>query len=372
MSDTKYVYFFGNGQSDGGTSMRNSLGGKGANLAEMTNIGLPVPAGFTISTDVCTYYYDHGKTYPPELKEQVEDGLKKIEKAMGAKFGSSTNPLLLSCRSGARESMPGMMDTVLNIGLNDDDGEGPDQAVGQRALRLGQLPPLHSDVRRRRAGTEAARRRPTRTTSRTFSNRNSRERRRRARQGSVRRAHSRTSWRSSRQSSRKQPGVDFPTDPMEQVWGCIGAVFGSWMNDRAMVYRRQYGIPHDWGTATNVQAMVFGNLGDDCATGVGLTRNCSVGDARLLRRLPHQRPGRRRRGRHPHAQADRGDAPEGHARSLRAARRTSARRSNSTTRTCRTSSSPCSAARSGCCRPATPSEPVSPPCGSRSIWSTKA
>ncbi len=276
MSDTKYVYFFGNGTSEAGASMRNELGGKGANLAEMTNIGLPVPAGFTISTAVCNYYYDHGRTYPPELKAQVEEGLKKIEQAMGAEFGSATNPLLLSCRSGARESMPGMMDTVLNIGLNDTTVQALAKQAGNEHFawdsyrRFIQMygdvvlelkprsktdPDYFEDIlehAREAAGVEHEKDLPAETLRDIVGQ--------------------------FKALIREHAGVEFPTDPIEQIWGCIGAVFGSWMNDRASVYRRQYGIPHDWGTATNVQAMVFGNLGDDCATGVGLTRNCAVGE----------------------------------------------------------------------------------------------
>ena len=148
-SGTKYVYFFGGGKSEGDASMRNLLGGKGANLAEMNNIGLPVPAGFTITTEVCTYFYDNDRTYPPELVSQVEAALKQVEETMGAEFGSQENPLLLSCRSGARESMPGMMDTVLNIGLND---ETVEVLVWQSPVCLGQLPSLYPDVRRRGHG----------------------------------------------------------------------------------------------------------------------------------------------------------------------------------------------------------------------------
>ncbi len=153
---TKYVYFFGSGKAEGRADMKNLLGGKGANLAEMTNIGLPVPAGFTITTEVCNYFYANNHTYPPELKAEVDAGLKKTEEAMGAKFGDAKNPLLVSCRSGARVSMPGMMDTVLNIGLNESTLRGPHRQDRQRTLRLGQLSPLRADVRRRRPRPQAA------------------------------------------------------------------------------------------------------------------------------------------------------------------------------------------------------------------------
>ena len=271
----KYVYSFGDGQADGAAEMKPLLGGKGANLAEMSKIGLPVPAGFTLSTDVCTYYYANDRQYPPELKGQVEEALAAAEKVMGAKFGDAENPLLLSCRSGARESMPGMMDTVLNIGINETvvnaliKQSGNEHFAWDSYRRLIQMygdvvlglkpekktDPDHFedilDKAREEAGAEHEKDLSVDTLKNIV-----------------------TQFKAVIKEHAK---VDFPDDPMEQLWGCIGAVFGSWMNDRAIVYRRQYGIPHEWGTATNVQAMVFGNLGDDCATGVGLTRNCSDG-----------------------------------------------------------------------------------------------
>ncbi|MBV08889.1 pyruvate, phosphate dikinase [Rubinisphaera sp.] len=273
-SGTKYVYFFGGGKSDGDASMRNLLGGKGANLAEMSNIGLPVPAGFTITTELCTYFYDNDRTYPPELKQQVEDAMKQVEQTMGAEFGSQENPLLLSCRSGARESMPGMMDTVLNIGLNDTTVEVLSKKSGNPAFAwdsyrrfiqmygdvVMEVRPeakeedgyeLILDEAREKAGVEYDSQLSVDQLKEVVTK--------------------------FKKLIRDKAGKDFPTDPMEQVWGAVGAVFQSWMNDRAIVYRRQYGIPHSWGTAVNVQAMVFGNLGDDCATGVGLTRDCSMG-----------------------------------------------------------------------------------------------
>ena len=275
MSETKYVYSFGDGQADGEASMKPLLGGKGANLAEMSRIGLPVPAGFTITTEVCTYFYDHDRNYPPELKAQVEEAIAKAEACMGAKFGDPTNPMLLSCRSGARESMPGMMDTVLNIGINEAVVNALIQQSGnehfawdsyRRLIQmygdvvLGLKPESKNDPdhfeeilehARDAAGVDHEKDLSVDVLKQIVVD--------------------------FKAVIKKHLGVDFPEDPMEQLWGCIGAVFGSWGNDRAVVYRRQYGIPHSWGTATNVQAMVFGNLGDDCATGVGLTRNCSVG-----------------------------------------------------------------------------------------------
>jgi len=274
-SDTKYVYFFGDGQADGNTTMKNLLGGKGANLSEMTNIGLPVPAGMCITTEVCTYYYDHDRKYPPELKSQVEESLKNIEKVMGAEFGSSTNPLLLSCRSGARESMPGMMDTVLNIGLNE-------QTVEALAKQAGHARFAWDSYRRfiQMYGDVVLDLKPKSKTDPDFFE-EILEKKKESAGVKLDKDLSAEDLQDVvtkfKAVIKEQTGQDFPTDPMEQLWGCIGAVFGSWMNDRAVVYRRQYGIPHEWGTATNVQAMVFGNLGDDCATGVGLTRDCSMG-----------------------------------------------------------------------------------------------
>lgn len=275
MADTKFVYSFGGGSGDGDATMKELLGGKGANLAEMSRIGLPVPAGFTITTEVCNLFYENDRKYPEGLKEQVEEAIRKTEEVMGAKFGDSENPLLLSCRSGARESMPGMMDTVLNIGINETvvnaliKQAGAEHFAWDSYRRLIQMygdvvlglkpesknDPDHFedilDKAREEAGVDHEKDLTIDTLKDIVTQ--------------------------FKAVIKNETGKDFPDDPMEQLWGCIGAVFGSWGNDRAVVYRRQYGIPHSWGTATNVQAMVFGNLGDDCATGVGLTRDCSVG-----------------------------------------------------------------------------------------------
>ena len=275
MSSEKYVFFFGDGKSEGNATMRAELGGKGANLAEMVNIGLPVPAGFTISTGVCTYYYANGKQFPPELKAQVEEALAKVEKTMGKKFGCTTDPLLVSCRSGARDSMPGMMDTVLNIGLNDTTVEALAKASGNERFAWDsyrRFVQMYGDVvldlkvrnkneidpfehileeKKHKAGVEI--------------------------DSQLSAAHLKELVAEFKAAIKSRTGHDFPTDPKEQMWGAVGAVFNSWMNDRAMVYRRTYGIPHEWGTAVNVQAMVFGNLGDDCATGVALTRDGALG-----------------------------------------------------------------------------------------------
>lgn len=271
----KYVYTFGDGKAEGDATQKPLLGGKGANLAEMSRIGLPVPAGFTISTEVCTYFYDNDRQYPPELKQQVADAIASAEEAMGAKFGDAANPLLLSCRSGSRESMPGMMDTVLNIGINEQVVQALIQQSGnehfawdsyRRLIQmygdvvLGLKPESKNDPDHFEDILEHAREAAGVDHEKDLTIDALKE-----------------IVAKFKAVIKQHAGIDFPEDPMEQLWGCIGAVFGSWMNDRALVYRRQYGIPHNWGTAVNVQAMVFGNLGDDCATGVGLTRNCSVG-----------------------------------------------------------------------------------------------
>src|SRR5437868_14340984 len=272
----KYVYFFGGSKADGNGKMKDLLGGKGANLAEMCLISLPVPAGFTITTEVCNYYYANGKQYPPELKAQVEEALRKIETAMGAKFGDAKKPLLVSCRSGARVSMPGMMDTVLNIGLNEQTLKGLIDSTGNERFawdsyrrfvqmygdvvldlkpqKKGEIDPFEHimDELKHERGVEL----DTQLNVKDL-------------QELVRRF---------KRAVKERTGKDFPEDAHEQMWEAIGAVFGSWMNDRAVVYRRQYGIPHEWGTAANICSMVFGNMGDDCCTGVAFTRDPATGE----------------------------------------------------------------------------------------------
>jgi pyruvate,orthophosphate dikinase len=269
---SKYVYYFGDGQADGSAEMRNLLGGKGANLHEMTRLGLPVPAGFTLSTDVCTYFYAHGRQYPPELKGQVDEALRKVEKSMGMRFGDTTNPLLLSCRSGARDSMPGMMDTVLNIGLNDNTVKALAKQSGNERFALDSYRRLllmfgevvmglkgHKDEPFEHILDQAKHKQGVKLDNELSVD------------------SLKAVIAEYKAAIKKYAGKDFPSDPHEQLWSAIGAVFGSWMNDRACVYRRQYGIPDEWGTACNIMAMVFGNLGDDCATGVALTRDGSLG-----------------------------------------------------------------------------------------------
>ena len=267
---TKWVYSFGGGQAEGNTAMKNLLGGKGANLAEMASLGLPVPPGFTLSTDVCTSFYDNGNKYPDELSAQTNDGLKTIEKITGKLFGSNSNPLLLSVRSGARASMPGMMDTVLNLGLNDETVEGLAKLSGDRRFALDsyrRFITMYSDVV---LGVH----------HHTFEDileiyKDS--------QGyNLDTELSADDWAiiidKYKSAVARELGYQFPQDPMKQLQGAIDAVFGSWMNERAVVYRRLNSIPAAWGTAVNVQAMVFGNMGDTSATGVAFTRNPSNGE----------------------------------------------------------------------------------------------
>ena len=272
----KYVYFFGGKKADGKAEMKSLLGGKGANLAEMVNISLPVPAGFSITTEVCTYYYDNNNKYPKELKAQVLSALSKVEKEMGAKFGDSENPLLLSVRSGARASMPGMMDTILNLGLNDESVQGlikktnnprfaydsyrrfvqmyGDVVLGLKPVDKHDEDPFEVilDKKKHKHGFKL-------DTELTAN-------------------HLKELVEEFKAAIREKTGHNFPSDPMDQLWGAVGAVFGSWMNERAIVYRKLNNIPADWGTAVNVQSMVFGNMGEDSGTGVAFTRDPASGE----------------------------------------------------------------------------------------------
>ena len=272
----KFVYYFGNGKAEGKAEMKNLLGGKGANLAEMTNLGLPVPAGFTISTEVCTYYYANKHTYPKSLQADVKKSITKVEKAMGAKFGDVKNPLLVSVRSGARASMPGMMDTILNLGLNDNVAEGlvkktnnprfvydsyrrfvqmyGDVVLGLKPVHKDEIDPFELIIEEKKK---------------------------------MKGVHLDTELNADdlkdlvtlfKKAIKEKTGNDFPQEPMKQLWGAVGAVFGSWNNDRAIAYRKMYDIPESWGTAVNVQSMVFGNMGDDSGTGVAFTRDAATGE----------------------------------------------------------------------------------------------
>ncbi|WP_210497222.1 pyruvate, phosphate dikinase [Microvirga antarctica] len=270
---TQWVYAFGDGKAEGDAGLKNLLGGKGANLAEMSNLGLPVPPGFTITTELCTYYYDHGMTYPAELKAQVDDALDHVGRLSGRVFGDAQNPLLVSVRSGARASMPGMMDTVLNLGLNDVTvaalaaGAGDDRFAYDSYRRfITMYANVVLDIGHHHF-EEALdeykdRRGYTLDTDMTAED-----------------------WKALipryKTIVEKQLGRPFPQDPQEQLWGAIGAVFGSWMNNRAIKYRELHAIPASWGTAVNVQAMVFGNMGETSATGVAFTRNPSTGESEL-------------------------------------------------------------------------------------------
>ncbi|WP_312812175.1 pyruvate, phosphate dikinase [Brevundimonas sp. BH3] len=270
---TKWVYGFGGGSADGDASMKNLLGGKGANLAEMSSLGLPVPPGFTITTEVCTYYYGHGEAYPADLQAQVAEALAKVEGVVGKTFGSVENPLLVSVRSGARASMPGMMDTVLNLGLNDETVEGLAKLSGDRRFAYDsyrRFITMYSNVvlglghdhfeevldeHKERLGVSV-------DTELTAEN-----------------------WEKIvadyKALVERELGKPFPQEPHAQLWGAVGAVFESWMNDRAKFYRRMHDIPESWGTAVNVQSMVFGNMGETSATGVAFTRNPSTGENKL-------------------------------------------------------------------------------------------
>ncbi len=272
-SKGKWVYAFGGGRAEGKASMRNLLGGKGSGLAEMANLGLPVPPGFTITTEVCTFYYANDKRYPKELRAQVDKALAQVGRITGKTFGDMANPLLVSVRSGARASMPGMMDTVLNLGLNDKTVEALAKKSGDRRFAYDsyrRFITMYSDVVLG-VGHEH------------FEELLDHHK---ERQGySLDTDLTADDWAALVERYKKrlqeQRGEPFPQDPHEQLWGAIGAVFGSWMNQRAITYRRLNNLPESWGTAINVQAMVFGNMGDTSATGVAFTRNPSTGEKKL-------------------------------------------------------------------------------------------
>ncbi len=267
---TKWVYSFGGGSADGRADMKQLLGGKGANLAEMSSLGLPVPPGFTITTEVCTYFYANDRRYPDDLEEQVTAALAKVEEEVGTRFGDAGNPLLVSVRSGGRASMPGMMDTVLNLGLNDETVEGLAKAADDRRFAYDSYRRFiqmfgdvvlgvdhhHFEEILELAKEDHGYMLDTELTAEDWAK----------------------VIEDYKAKVVAETGEPFPQDPKDQVWAAIGAVFGSWMNQRAITYRRLHNIPADWGTAVNLQAMVFGNMGDDCATGVAFTRDPSTGD----------------------------------------------------------------------------------------------
>src|SRR6187401_2966597 len=269
----QWGYLFGGGKAQGRSGMKDLLGGKGANLAEMANLGLPVPPGFTITTAVCTHYYANKNNYPKELARQVDAGLAHIAKITGRQFGDRDNPLLVSVRSGARASMPGMMDTVLNLGLNDETVEALAKKSGDRRFAFDsyrRFITMYSDVVLG-VGHEH------------FEELLDHHKERHG--YSLDTDLSADDWAELvvryKKRVKDELGHDFPQDPHEQLWGAIGAVFGSWMNQRAIIYRKLHNIPESWGTAVNVQAMVFGNMGDTSATGVAFTRNPSTGERKL-------------------------------------------------------------------------------------------
>jgi pyruvate,orthophosphate dikinase len=269
----QYVFSFGGGKAQGDENKKDLLGGKGANLHGMTKLGLPVPPGFTVSTEVCTYFYGNNKTYPKVLEAQTQRALNQIEKLMGRKFGSHKNPLLVSVRSGARASMPGMMDTILNLGLNDSTVQGlieesNDPRFGYDSYR--RFITMYSDVV---LGIHSNHFESALETMKSI---------RGVELDTELTAEDLMELVQEYKQIIRINGKQFPEDPWEQLWGAIGAVFGSWMNPRANTYRRLNGIPESWGTAVNVQSMVFGNMGDDCATGVAFTRDPSTGERKFF------------------------------------------------------------------------------------------
>ncbi len=277
----KYIYSFGNGTADGTAKMKNVLGGKGANLAEMNHLGIPVPPGFTITTDVCTYYYKHDLVFPEELKSQTADALKNVETIMDSSFGDKENPLLISVRSGARQSMPGMMETVLNVGLTSVTIPGLIAKTGNPRFvydAYRRLITMYADVvMEKAAGVEPAEgqgiRQKLEQILGLFKKENGLEK-----DTDLSGDQMQEITEAYKKEIKNTLGSDFPDDPSAQLWGGVEAVFKSWNGARAISYRRIENIPNEWGTAVNVQAMVFGNMGDDSATGVAFTRNPATGE----------------------------------------------------------------------------------------------
>ncbi|GAB4169218.1 MAG: pyruvate, phosphate dikinase [Terrimicrobiaceae bacterium] len=277
-SKQKYVYVFGDGKADGDGTMKALLGGKGANLAEMTRINLPVPPGFTITTEVCTYYYANKRSYPKELQTQIEAGIRNMEKIMGCKFGDSSGfPLLVAVRSGARDSMPGMMDTILNLGLNDETVQALSNATKNERFAWDcyrRFVQMYGDVVLGVQKREGEDHEPFETVIHEFKHEKYGED---IVDSDLTAADQQELVKRFKALVKERTGKTFPTSPWDQLKGAVGAVFGSWMNDRAIVYRRKYNIPAEWGTAVNVQAMVFGNTGENSGSGVAFTRNPANG-----------------------------------------------------------------------------------------------
>jgi len=275
----KYVYTFGGNKTDGNAEMKALLGGKGANLCEMVTLGIPVPPGFTITTEVCTYYYEHGNTYPEGLKKDVEAALRGVEQIMGAKFGDSENPLLVSVRSGARASMPGMMDTILNLGLNDTTVQALIKRTGNARFAYDsyrRFVAMYGDVVLGLKPQSKFEEDPFEVILHAKKHAKGVKFDTELSADDLKELVS-----EFKKAIKSKLNKDFPESPTEQLWGAIGAVFSSWMNDRAKEYRRLYQIPESWGTAVNVQSMVFGNSGDDSGTGVAFTRDPANGEKRF-------------------------------------------------------------------------------------------
>jgi len=274
----KYVYHFGT-KTDGDGSMKPLLGGKGANLAEMRRIGLPVPPGFTITTEVCTYYYANKRTYPAVLQAQMEEGITAIEKEVGTRFGDLQDPLLVSVRSGARDSMPGMMDTILNLGLNEQTTAALAKKTGNERFAWDcyrRFIQMYGDVVigvQKRANEDHE---PFEVVISTLKEERYHDHEMEDTKLTV--DDLKELIARFRALVKERTGKDFPENPWDQLRGAVGAVFGSWMNDRAIVYRRKYNIPTEWGTAVNVQAMVYGNTGDNSGSGVAFTRDPATGE----------------------------------------------------------------------------------------------
>jgi len=274
--NAKYVYYFGGKKAEGRAAMKNLLGGKGANLAEMVNLGIEVPPGFTLSTEICTYFYDNGRKYPKSLNDEVSTALKKLEKEMDMKFGDVNNPLLVSVRSGARASMPGMMDTVLNLGLNDQTIKGLIAKTGNERFAWDsyrRFVTMYGDV-------VLDLKPQTKDDIDPFEEILEKKKHEKGIQYDVDLTVDdlKDLVKQYKAAIKKIKKIDFPENPMDQLWGAIGAVFGSWMNNRAIIYRKLNNIPESWGTAVNVQTMVFGNMGNDSGTGVAFTRNAASGE----------------------------------------------------------------------------------------------
>ena len=278
-NSSKFVYLFGNKKADGNGSMKPLLGGKGANLAEMSRIGLPVPPGFTITTEVCTHYYANKRSYPKTLTGRVEEGIKFIEKVMGTKFGDqSAMPLLVSVRSGARDSMPGMMDTILNLGLNDQTVLALVKATNNERFAWDcyrRFVQMYGDVVMGVQKAADEDHEPFEVVIHSLKHERYHDD---IEDTKLNVADLKELVARFKNLIKQRTNSEFPQNPWEQLWGAIGAVFGSWMNDRAMVYRRKYNIPSEWGTAVNVQAMVYGNTGEKSGSGVAFTRDPATGE----------------------------------------------------------------------------------------------